>query len=112
MKKNKNFLDFIPVINDEYKWDEKEGIVTVHVVYKGFYHTIAQKLFKTPKVSHIALDEYGSFVWRNIDGENSVYDIGVLVKEKYKEKAEPLYERLVQFFKILKNNRFIVIKGN
>ena len=112
MKSKKNFLDYIPHINNNNTWSEENGIVTIHMAHKGFYHNLAQKLFKTPKVSHIALDEYGSFVWKNINGKNSVYDIGVLVKDKYKEKAEPLYERLVQFFKILKNNRFVIIKGN
>lgn len=111
MKKTKNFLDFIPCINDKNTWSEENGIVTIHMTNTGFYHFIAQKIFKTPKVSHIDLDEYGSFVWKNIDGKNTVYDIGVLVKEKYKDKAEPLYERLVHFFKILKNNKFVIIKG-
>ena len=110
MKKKENFLDYIPSINDENTWDEKDGIVTVNMIHKGFYHKLAQKVFKTPKVSHIALDEFGSFVWKCIDGEKSVYDIAMLVKEKYGDKAEPLYERLVKYFQILKNNRFIILR--
>ena len=64
MKKKKNFMDFVPCCNPVYTWDaDKKGIVTVHVVNKGFYNWMAQKLFKRPHVSHIKLDEYGSFVW-------------------------------------------------
>ncbi len=51
----KNFMDFIPVCNPVYTWDaDKKGKVTVHVVNKGFYNWIAQKIFKRPPVSHIA----------------------------------------------------------
>ena len=38
----------------------------------------------------------------------SIYDIGQLVKQHFGEKAEPLYERLCQFTKILHKNQFIV----
>ena len=107
MKNKKNFLDCIPYINDGNTWDEKDGMVTVNMVNKGFYHKLAQLVFKTPRVSHIELDEFGSFVWMRIDGKRTVYDISELVKEKFGEKAEPLYERLIKFFVILKNNKFV-----
>ena len=51
-RKKKNYLDFIPVCNPDYTWDaDKKGIVTVHVVNKGFYNRIAQKLFHRPLVT-------------------------------------------------------------
>lgn len=106
-KQKKNYLDFVPVISDRNTWDEENGKVTVHMVNKGFYHMIAQKFFHTPRVSHIALDEYGSFVWRSIDGVKSVGQIAELLKSNYGEKAEPLYDRLVKYMQILYNNRFI-----
>ena len=42
-KNEKNYLDFIPVKNPdiEYETDEN-GIVTVFIEWKGFYHKIAQ----------------------------------------------------------------------
>jgi len=109
--KKKNYLDYIPSISGKNIWDEEEGIVTVHMAHRGFYHKFAQLFFKTPKVSHIKLDEFGSFVWLNIDGQKSVYDISLLVKERFGEKAEPLYERLIKFFQILKNNRFVYLRS-
>ena len=46
-KNEKNYLDFIPVKNPdiEYETDEN-GIVTVFIEWKGFYHKIAQKIFR------------------------------------------------------------------
>lgn len=72
-KKSENYLDFIPVINPKNDWSEGEdGIATIHMVHRGFYATIAQKVFHTPRVSHIKLDEYGSFLWKRINGERTV----------------------------------------
>ena len=109
MKKSKtNFLDYIPTCNPKYTWDaDKKGIVTVHVVNSGIYNFIAQKIFKKPRISHIKLDEYGSFVWQQMDGKKSVYDISIIVGEKFGKDAEPLIDRLVKYFRILYQNKFI-----
>ena len=61
-KKQENYLDRIPAINDK-KWEVGEdGLVEVTVENTGFYNTIAQKFFKRPRFSFIKLDEYGSCV--------------------------------------------------
>ena len=46
-----------------------------------------------------------------MDGQRSIYEIGALVKEKFGEKAEPLYPRLAQYMKTLHNNHFIVYEN-
>lgn len=49
-KKKENYLDFIPVVNGQNTWDRGEdGVVTIHMVNRGFYNTLAQKLFHTPR---------------------------------------------------------------
>lgn len=63
---------------------------------------------KSPSTVTLNLDEFGTYIWRQIDGVRSIYDIGQLVKQHFGEKAEPLYERLCQFTKILHKNQFIV----
>ena len=111
-KKKENYLDFIPVVNGQNTWDRGEdGVVTIHMVNRGFYNTLAQQLFHTPRVSHIKLDEYGSFLWMRIDGVKTVGQLALELKEAYGEKAEPLYDRLVKYMQILRNNRFILFVG-
>lgn len=111
-KQAENFLDFIPLKNEEYKWEKNEaGIVVVQVVNKGFYHGIAQKFFHKPRISYIDLDQYGTYVWEQIDGIKTIYDISKGVKQEFGKDAEPVTERLVQFFKILQNHKFIKYKG-
>ena len=115
MKRNKkissNYLENVPVIKEgiEFSADEK-GIVTLHVENKGVVKRITQVLLRKPKVSHIHLDENGSFAWLLIDGEKSILEMGETVKEHFGEAAEPLYPRLAQFFKILETNKFIEYK--
>ena len=73
--KKENYIDNIPKINK--KWEILEdGIVEVTIENKGFYNTLAQKLFKKPRYSFIKLDEYGSCVWKQIDGKKTIYEIG------------------------------------
>lgn len=108
MKEKKNYMDYVPCCNPRYTWDiDREGIVTVHVVNQGFYNRLAQKLFGKPPVSHIRLDGYGSFVWKQMNGMRTVYEIAGLVKERFGEEAEPVIDRLVKYFQILYQNKFI-----
>lgn len=103
----KNYLDRIPYRPLEINWERDEnGIVTLEIENRGFMNRVAQKLFKRPRTSFIHLDETGSFLWEIIDGQKSIFDLGVLVEEKFGEKAHPLYERLAKYFMILDSYGF------
>ncbi len=106
-----NYLDNKPVKNPDINWTtDDEGKVTLEIENKGIANRIAQKLIKKPKISYIHLDEMGSFIWPLIDGERNITDISVFVKEHFGENAEPLYERLAKFIKILESYKFISFK--
>ncbi len=106
--KKENYLDYIYQIKDGLiRTTDEEGLVTVDMENKGFANRVAQKLFRQPKVSHIALDAMGSFIFGCIDGERTVYEIGQLVHAEFKENAEPLYERLSVYMKQLESVGFI-----
>lgn len=107
---NSNFLEYIPVRNNEYRWekDDKDNI-TIYVENKGMFNRIAQKLFKRPEVSRIHLQGIGNYVWQIIDGNMNVYELGVKVKEHYGDEAEPLYERLSKYMRMLEEYGFIVM---
>lgn len=107
-KQKENYLDYIPKHNERFSWEEKDGLVVIKVANTGFFNRIAQLIFRKPKFSHIDLDEFGSFVWIQIDGHRTVYEIGQAVKNKFGDKAEPLYERLAKFITVLRNNAYVV----
>ena len=107
MKKQDNFLEYIPKIKEGISWEPEQDHVIIDMENKGLANRIAQICFGRPKVSHITLEELGSFIWQQIDGEKSILQIGELVQEAFGEKAEPLYERLAQYMKILYGKGFI-----
>ncbi len=89
---------------------EDSGMITLEIENKGLMNRICQKLFKKPPISYVHLDEMGSFLWPYLDGEKTMMELGELVKERFGEEAEPLYERLVKYFQILESYRFIIWK--
>lgn len=108
-KKADNFLDYVPKHNSLFEWElNKENQVEVKVHNRGLFNRIAQIFFRRPKYSNIELEGMGTFIWQQIDGVRSVYEIGQLLKDEYGEEAEPLYERLSTYIKSLHNNQFIV----
>ena len=115
MKKKKtisgNYLEKIPVRSEKLTWTTGEdGLVTLDIENTGFFNKIAQKFFRKPKVSHVHLDEMGSFVWPLIDGKMNIIELGKHVEKHFGEKANPLYERLAKYFQILDSYGFVTWK--
>ncbi len=110
-KRTENYLEKIPCRKDSIAWSIKEnGEVTIEIENKGVFNRIFQLLLKKPKITYIHLDEMGSFIWPLLDGETDITALGEKVKNHFGEKAEPLYPRLVKYFEILKNCKFITFK--
>lgn len=105
VEKKKNYPDFVPVLNTQDSWDEKDGTVTIHMVYKGIYHVVAQKLSHSSPVNHIVLNTFSSFAWGKVDGARTVGDIADGMKAYFDDRAEPVYNRLARYMRILQNNR-------
>ena len=104
----KNYLENKPMRHSDVGWSaDQTGLVTLEIENTGWANRVAQKVFKRPKFSYVHLDEMGSFVWPLIDGEKSIADFGPLVEERFGEKAQPLYERLAQYFRVLESYHFI-----
>ncbi len=103
-----NYLDKIPQYKDELNWSvDENGRVILEIENKGIANKVLQVLLKKPKISFIHLDEMGSFIWTKIDGKKNVFHIGKEVKAYFGDKAEPLYERLAQYFGILESYGFV-----
>lgn len=113
MKKKKevissNYLEKIPARPAHIKWSADDaGMVTLDIENTGLFNRAAQKLLHKPKVSHVHLDEMGSFIWPLIDGATNIIELGKAVEEHFGENANPLYERLAKYFQILDSYGFI-----
>lgn len=109
---NKDVLNTVYALSEkiEYKVDEN-NIVTIMEKQDHKVQRIFRKIgFRIPEYKNLELDEYASFVFININGKNTVEEIALLLKEKYKEAAEPLYERLLLFLNHLEVNLNIICK--
>lgn len=107
---SENYLERVPV-RAELKWSlDDEGKATLEIENKGLFNWIAQKIFKKPKISYVHLDEMGSYIWPLIDGEKNIIELGKDVQTQFGEKAQPLYERLATYFRILESYNFIIWK--
>ncbi len=109
-KKHTDYGKVCPKRSDTIAWSADEnGIVTLDVENKGVFNRVFQLILKKPKVSHIHLDELGSFVWRSIDGVRNVEALCELVESELGDMAHPTEERLVKFLEILKEYKFITM---
>lgn len=110
-KKNEsqiNYLDLIPQRSEELRWHtDRKGMMVLEVENTGIFNTIAQKVFNKPRYTKVHMDKMGTFIWPLIDGEKTIADIAVFVKEEFKEAAEPLYPRIVKYFQIVESYHFI-----
>lgn len=111
-KSSVNYLDIIPIKNPSLVWRMGEsGYIIVTLMHTSIFDRLAQRVFHRPAQSDIELDCYGSFVWSNINGQNTVYEIAQAVKDRFGADAEPLFERMILYFRILTEHKFILTDG-
>ena len=110
-EKNKkdNFMLYIPLKN-HMEWVEKDNVISLIFHHNKKIERFASWLTKKSTITDIELDEVGTKVWKLINGERTVYDIGQGLFEIYGEKCELLYERLIMYLRYLNNKRWIKFK--
>lgn len=110
-KISRNYLDMVYVPRQDLEWREKEdGRIEVDMEHTGIHHRIAQKFFHRPRISHIALDQYGSVLWKGMDGKLSVYELVLLMQEKFPEEQDRMLDRVVTFMRTLERNHFVQVR--
>lgn len=111
MKKTQNYLDYIPEkVENISSRETEDGRTQLIIDRNSTLERILRKIIYIPEKYYVDLDPLGSFVWNNIDGDRSIFEISQMVKEEFQDQAEPLYERLIEYFVILKNNKFVRLK--
>jgi hypothetical protein len=108
--KNTNTLDLTPVrIHSDEK--SEQGLVTI--IVPKFKNEIAKK-YIVPRlksdVFKFNLDELGSAVWMNIDGEKDVQQIIRNVSSQFGDELEQSEERIIKFIFQLYEQKLISFK--
>lgn len=92
-------------------WEQrKDGMIVLDMVNKGLFHKIAQKFFRKPKVSHIALDKYGTKLWLALDGQRTVYHVVTAMEQAFPDETDRMLDRVVSFLRTLQIHHFICEK--
>jgi len=114
LKSNEDVLNIIYKISDNLEYEvDKDNIVNIlqkqdHKVQKFF-----RKLkFRIAEYKKISLDEFGSWIFLQIDGKKNVKEIGESIEAKYGDKVHPLYERLLLFLNHIDINCHYIEKIN
>lgn len=95
-------LSRIPAVAAHIRWEtDADGTVTLRVENVGWANRLAQKLFGRPRYSFVRLDALGSYVWQQMDGQRTVAYLGELLEKRFGAAAQPLYERLDAYLRIL-----------
>lgn len=111
MKKNKNYLDCIPIKNPKiFDKNDSGDKMALEFENTGVFNRVMQKVCHKPKTTTVHLDDFGTFIWLKINGEDSIYQIGQALKKEFGAKAEPLYPRLVQYFRQMEMGGFVDLK--
>lgn len=104
-----NYMDIVFVINENTPWRRKDdGFVEVDMENRGFFNAVAQKFFKRPRISHIALDKYGSTLWLALDGKSTVNNVLQKMNEAFPDEKEKMLNRVVHFLNTLEIHKFVV----
>lgn len=106
-----NLLDLIPEKNIEWEKNGEGLIVLLKPKFKNPF--LAKHLLSRLKNPYyrIKLDVVGSFIWELCDGHSTVKELARKLKDKFKDKVEPLYDRLGLFLQNLEKNHFIYYKN-
>lgn len=94
------------------QWEENEDGTVILLTPKFENKLLVKYLLPRMKSKNIKikLDDVGSWVWRHIDGERTILQIGELMEHELAERAQPVYERLGLFMNMLLRRKFILLK--
>lgn len=90
---------------------DEAGLVTIFEprFRRKFWNKILPEKL-TQRDIRISLDETGSAVWQEIDGNKSVQEICGILKARFGEKVEPAEDRVAKFISSLFGNKMITFK--
>lgn len=102
-------LDRVYQMKPGLRYEVRDGIVFVIKEQNAWIQRMLRKIkYKIPETSEMELDQYGSFIFQQIDGQRDVREIGERLGEAYEEANAQLYDRLLLYLNHLeKNEKYI-----
>jgi hypothetical protein len=107
MENKDNILDYVPVQNCQWDMDGKGHVFLIKEKTKNKLLKKIIGWLGRCQDFHIHLDELGSAAWLQADGQRTILEIGVILRQTLAAKIEPAETRLAQFFAMLARDRFV-----
>jgi hypothetical protein len=102
-----NFYDLIPERNRNFEKLEN-GLIAV--MQPKFQNRLLVK-YLVPRLKKpfivIHLDEIGSHLWQNCDGQKTIRQLAESLQQDFGEKVDPVFDRVILFFQKLYNLQLI-----
>jgi hypothetical protein len=102
-----NLLDLKPSKTRDWVDLDEERLA---ILQPRFSNRLIKKMFlpllRNPDI-RIKLDSFGSYVWKQCNGENTVGEIAGKLRERFGSAVEPALERLELFLRYLERYEFI-----
>ncbi len=111
MAKNKeNYLDWIPEQNAQIEPGEGNLVTLLSPKTNNSIGRWLIRKLKTSSYYKIKLDQFGTYIWQQIDGIKSVYEICNALKQQFGNDVEPVHERVSLFLKSMAVRNLITYK--
>ncbi len=108
-KTERNLLDLKPLRLFEHKLDGERATVLVPKYRTCWMQWLQRRLARPFWKLH--LDEIGTAVWLECDGQRTVAEIGTHLKNEFGEAIEPVWERLPAFLRQMRRSELIDLRG-
>ena len=107
----REWLALQPVRNPRLEWREEQGVVVIEIRRAQNWKTrLLNLVFPLPELHRVALDQIGSIVWREVDGEATVEQIAKKLARELQIERREAEVSLQQFFKELGRRGYIGFK--
>ena len=102
-----NLLELAPVRVARWRQVEDRVVVERPKPRARFPRILLEWLLHLMAVKSVRLDEVGSFAWQLLDGEHTVGQVAVAVREHFGDAVEPAEERLGHLVRLLRQEGLI-----
>ena len=102
-----NLLELAPVRVARWRQVEDRVVVERPKPRARFPRILLEWLLHLMAVKSLRLDEVGSFAWQLLDGEHTVGQVAVAVRERFGDAVEPAEERLGHLVRLLRQEGLI-----
>lgn len=97
-----------PLRNPDLQWSEEDGHIVLTIPRRDDWKTRILNIFvAVPKSRRVVLDDVGTHVWQQLDGQSSMEAISKSLAKRYKLEPREAEISLQQYFRELSRRGYV-----